>query len=429
MTPALSTTPAEALEGSRLDVIAMIRDGIPPREYVPGAAGLLPKSKRVHIAAEKKTGKSLAITVVTAIDIVAAGGTVRVLDRENGGDEYARRLGAVLDARNANDAFRENVRDRLHYHAWPTLQLGWRGDPHYPAAFGDDDVVIFDSTRSHLTPLNLSEDESDDFAAFVAALIDPLMQAGKTTITLDNTGHSDKERARGTSAKEDLCDIAFTMKRLAAFSSTRTGRLELRCLASRLGEIDGTWTMELGNGRYGSWEQTGDRPPEVREDVRKASLEVLRAAGGTLGVDKIGKAIRARPGNTLTFSAATLREGLAVWAAEPGSGVLKDPSGKGYLAHVGPSRHGDHVVEPATRLDTGSADAPRTTALTADMPTSDSRDTARRGVHAAGPHPLRGGAGGGGHTREISDSGRTGSQPHGPVDGELQLFAQSEDTV
>ena len=49
-----------------------------------------------------------------------------MLDRENGADEFARRLESVLDARGADDAFREAVRDRLRYYAWPTLSLDWR---------------------------------------------------------------------------------------------------------------------------------------------------------------------------------------------------------------------------------------------------------------------------------------------------------------
>jgi AAA domain len=405
--------PRAALDHSRVDVIAMIDEGIPPRAYVPGADGLLPKGKRVHVAAEKKTGKSLAMCVVTAIQIVAAGGSVAVLDRENGADEFARRLEAVLDARGADDTFRERVRVHLRYHAWPAMRLDWADDPAYPAAFGGVDVVIFDSSRSHLTPLGLKEDLSDDFAQFTTALIDPLMRAGITTINLDNTGHNEKGRARGTSAKEDLCDIAFTMRTLTPFTSTNRGRLELRCTASRLGEVGGVWHMKLGGGHYGAWEKIGARPPEAREELREAALEVLLAAGETLGSEKIGDAIRARPGNTLKFGADALRAGLKAWAADPATGVVRGPSGVGFTAHVERPRHDPHVETVATRLDTAVADTAETPASTGDMSMSDRSDTTRHGGHVVVSSPYGG---------DTTDKQATEDGYHGWSDDELQAM-------
>jgi hypothetical protein len=381
------TSPSEILERSRVDVIGMIDAGIPDREYVPGARGLLAKGKRVHVSAEKKTGKSLSMAVVMPVQIVAAGGTVVVLDRENGADEFARRLEAVLDAQEADKAFRGQIRERLRYHAWPTLRLDWREDPAYPEAFGDVDVVIFDSSRSHLTPLGLKEDASDDFAAFTSALLDPLMQTGKTTVTLDNMGHEAKERARGTSAKEDLCDVAFTMRAITPFSSSLAGRLELRCTASRLGEVGGTWQMELGAGHYGTWKQIGARPPEAREDLREAALDVLRAEA--MGVNRIAKAIRERPGNALRFSDRDLRAGLEAWSADPASGVLSGPAGKGFTSHGGTSRHDARGEDPTPRRATDSAAMAETPANTGDMPMAGAHATARHGTHGGDGVSLR----------------------------------------
>lgn len=385
-------TPAQALAKSRVDVLQIIRDGIPDREYVPGAEDLLPRGKRIHVTAEKKTGKSLSIAVVTPVAIVAAGGTVVVLDRENGADEYARRLQDVLEARDADDAFSERVREHLHYHAWPTLDLAWHDDPDYPAAFTGADLVIFDSSRSHLTPLGLKEDQSDDFAAFTTALIDPLMNAGITTITLDNSGHLEKDRPRGTSAKEDLCDIAFTMKALTPFSAATPGRLELRCAASRIGEITtgDTWHLALGAGHYGTWQRIGTRPPEARDELREAAVEVLAAARETLGSEKIGKAIRARPENTLKFSAQDLRAGLNAWAADPASGVLPAAHGKGFTTHVGSPRHDPRVTTPPTRSDTTPPDAAQTPTTTGQTPMSNLLDTGRHAGHVGVCPPLRG---------------------------------------
>jgi hypothetical protein len=406
-----SASPKEALERSRVDVVGMIRSGMPEREFVVGSAGTIVKSKRHNLAAEGKTGKTLAMSVVMALDILGAGGTVAVLDRENGADEFARRLEAVLDARGADDALREVVSERLRYYAWPSLSLDWRDDPSYVETFADVDLVIFDSTRSHLTPLGLKEDQSDDFAAFTNALIDPLTIAGVATLTLDNVGHAEKGRARGTSAKADLCDVAYVMHRVTPFSFDVAGRVELRCTHSRLGEVDGAWEMELGGGHYGSWRRMGARPAQARGDVLDAVLDVLVVAGGPLGSEKIGKAIRARPGNTLKIAAADLREGLSAWASDPASGVLANPSGKGYLAHVGTVRHDPHVATRPTRLDTTDGDTAQTSIETGDLPMSGDSDTARHGGHVGVRPPY-----GGDTTDTRSRNGDGAEAPESAVD-------------
>jgi hypothetical protein len=370
----------------------MIEKGIPAREYVPGALGLLPKAKRLHIAAQKKTGKSLVFGVVVPLHVVAAGGTVAILDRENGAEEYARRLEAVLGARGADAGFKETARQGYHYHAWPAMRLNWGSDRGYPDAFADTDLVVFDSSRPHLTPLGLKEDLSDDYAEFTAALVDPLMRAGKTVIVLDNTGHAEKGRARGTSAKEDLADIAFTMKTITPFSANSAGRVKLRCTASRLGEFTAgaTWQMQLGGGHYGAWERIGARPPAERDDLHEAVAGVLIAAADPMGVERIGRAIRDRPGNSLHFAAETLRSALAEWASDPTSGIIAGHDGVGYTVHVGRPRHGGQVGEAATRRETTSDDEGESRAAVEDLPVSGSGDMGRHGGHVAVVAPVRG---------------------------------------
>jgi hypothetical protein len=91
-------TPAAILEASRVDLIALIRNGIPERAYVPGCEPWLLAGKRYLIPATAGVGKSLAMETV-AVAVVAAGGRVVILDVENGADEYARRLEDILTAR------------------------------------------------------------------------------------------------------------------------------------------------------------------------------------------------------------------------------------------------------------------------------------------------------------------------------------------
>ena len=220
-----------------------------------------------------QAGKSLAFGIVAALDIVAAGGVVAVLDRENGQDEYARRLDSVLTARGVSPAMRDLVRRNYRYHAWPSLKLEWGQDPvAYAQAFDGATVVMLDSTRKFLTAVALAEDDSDDYARFTELLIDPLARAGISVVLFDNTGHGAKDRSRGTSAKEDLADLVFSLESALGFSLARRGTLELSCRASRLGEVEGSWMLDLGGGKYGSWHRKDGA------DSRKAFHDACVAA-------------------------------------------------------------------------------------------------------------------------------------------------------
>jgi hypothetical protein len=344
-------TPREALEQYLVNVVARIREGIPLREWVTGARGRLAKGKRHLIVASKKTGKSITEAVVTPLEVIAHGGVVAVLDRENGADEYTRRADAVLTARGADQALRQGVESRLRYYDWPRMRLEWGEDPDaYVEAFADVDLIIFDSSRSHTAALRLKENESDDYAAWMAALIDPLARAGKTVVVLDNSGH-ESTRARGTSSKEDLFDIVFYMTAPEPFSLTVAGRAQLVCEHSRIGELTkgDSWEMRLGAGHYGGWEKLGaSRPPQAHDDWRDAAIEVLCAAGRHLGHERVEKAIREREGNTLRFDGKAFRSALKAWSADPTSGIQHDTA-KGYFCNAGQlplTPGGDHHPTP-----------------------------------------------------------------------------------
>jgi hypothetical protein len=306
---------AAALEGARVDLIQMLEHGIAPRRLVPGAGGWLVAGKRHHIAAERKTGKSLAIGVVAAVDIVTAGGSVAVLDRENGADEYVRRLHDVLEARAASVELRERVRRELRYYAWPTLKLEWSKSPAYPAAFDGVAAVIFDSSRKFLTSVGLKEDLSDDYSTFAEALIDPLMQAGIAPVILDNTGHSDNTRARGSSSKGDLADVIFTLRKTVPFDTHTEGQVELAIQESRFGDVSGAWTLRLGGGRFDSW----GRPQanDLREIFRATCVDVLTQQH-PLGRDALLEAVR---GKRFQVSNETARDWLAELTSDPTSGL------------------------------------------------------------------------------------------------------------
>ena len=267
---------AAALAASRVDLAALIRDGVPPREFIPGSGGALVVGKRHLVFAGPKLGKSITMAVVTALDIIAAGGRVAVLDRENGSDEYARRWKAVLSARGADVELRAKWARNYTYYAYPQFKLEWGKDPDYAQAFDGVTVVIFDSSRRFLTHLGLKESENDDFARFTDALIDPLFEAGIASVILDNTGHENQEHARGASAKADVVDLVFALKQTQEFGIEAEGSVELECKQSRIGEVAGAWEMELGGGHYGSWLHCGGGVS--RRQFHNACVEALAEA-------------------------------------------------------------------------------------------------------------------------------------------------------
>jgi hypothetical protein len=325
--------PALALAQSRVDLIRLIDEGIPEREFVPGSGGALAKGKRHHIAAGLKEGKSLSIGIVLALDVVLAGGVVVVLDRENFADEYARRLESVLNAREVTPEQREQVRADYRYHDRPSLKLQWGEDPNYPAAFAGVDLVIFDSVRKYLTDAGLEENSSDDYSRFAESLVDPLTHAGITSVLLDNTGH-EENRARGTKSKGDLADVIYSLKATKEYALNRAGRLEMTIQHSRIGELTGSWGLDLGDGNYGSWAHVGG--VEARRVFRETVLAVLLESS-PLGRDPLVGKLRDQG---LKGTDKTWHTWLAEDAAEEIYGFMHSKGGRTArtpLAHPLPS--------------------------------------------------------------------------------------------
>jgi len=238
----------QRLADSRVDLLAYMDGALPERAWLPCSDRMLARGSRHHVAAPLKSGKSLGF-LAHAVNMTIAGARVVILDRENGADEYARRLSDVLGDRPA-DA-RDAVRERLAYYAWPALNLA--DGAALAKVLAGVDLVILDSTRTFLSSLALDEDRSDDFAKFSTAIVEPLFRAGIATVQLDNTGHGDKGRARGSSSKGDLADVLYSLKTTTAFDQQRRGTLRLVRAHARFGDVAPAFTMDLGAGRFGTF--------------------------------------------------------------------------------------------------------------------------------------------------------------------------------
>lgn len=265
----------DLLSEFRVDLVERIQKGIPEREYVPGCDGWLIRGKRYLLFASAGVGKSLGALVV-AVEVVAQGGRVVVLDVENGGDEYARRLEDVLSTR--DDTVAEACRERLRYYEFPTLSLDWTPEE-WARSIGGADLVIFDSSRMALSSVGLSEDANDDYAEFTNKLVVPLARAESTTLILDNVGHGDGGHPRGASAKGDLNEVVFELTAVEPFDGDTRGKVVWRRRRQRFSGVPVSMEQVLGGGAFElpnplAQEQEREegrfRPTHLMEQVSKA---------------------------------------------------------------------------------------------------------------------------------------------------------------
>jgi hypothetical protein len=252
----------------RVDLFARIRDGIPEAVYLPASLGMLRAGKRHHMPAPKKVGKSIA-ELVHSVDMGLAGARVVIFDRENGGDLFAERLEQIITARGLDDEAQAQLADRIAYYEFPRFRNTDEQD--LVALCSGADLVIFDSQRMFLSDLGLEESGNDDYADFMAALIDPLFRAGIATLVLDNAGHQEPKRGRGASAKGDLNEINFSLETIEPFNLDTTGRIRLEIENSRFGNT-GRWDLEIGGGVFGSWRRIDDATTDEATGFRPTGL-------------------------------------------------------------------------------------------------------------------------------------------------------------
>jgi len=182
-----------------------------------------------------------------------------------------------------------------------------------------------------LSSLALDENSSDDFAKFASQIIEPLFTAGIATVQLDNTGHGDKNRARGSSSKGDLADVLYTLKQTTAFDQNRRGALRLVRAHSRFGDVAPAFTMALGGGHFGAFEADEGAEQAAKAPFRPSLLmeRVSLALEHSPGLSK--KALRL----TVKGRAAYTDTSLEILIAE------------GYVrVHVDGQAHEHHVVRP-----------------------------------------------------------------------------------
>ncbi len=279
---------AERVTGRKVDLFHLLEHGIPEIDYLPASDRMLIRGKRHLLPAPRRAGKTLTM-LVHSVTMVLAGARVIILDVENGSNEYARRLGQIMAAFDLDNPQRTLVREQLTYYAFPRLHTGDR-DNFLDLCTGAD-LVILDSSRRFLHDLGLAENDADDYATFMAELIDPLFEHRIATLILDNVGLADQTRGRGTSAKADLNEVQLTLEIVAAYSTGTVGKIRLRIEAgnSRFGN-EGTWEQTIGAGVFSPWELVSDHDIIAEatntKQAAQAAREVKARADGIAIVER-----------------------------------------------------------------------------------------------------------------------------------------------
>src|SRR5439155_25125674 len=107
----------------QLALVKRIKDGIPPIDYLPESDSMFVKGKRHTISAPRKTGKSIA-NLAHCVRISLAEAKLIILDRENGGNEYARRLESIMASWELSARNKGRVRTHLKYFEFPRFRAG-----------------------------------------------------------------------------------------------------------------------------------------------------------------------------------------------------------------------------------------------------------------------------------------------------------------
>jgi hypothetical protein len=239
----------EHIIGNRTKLIQRIRGGIPPRPYHALSHGILVKGKRHQCVAPYKVGKSIAWQSHLT-QVCLEGETVLYIDKENGADEFARRLECFIKAWDLSDEQQEVIEEQFIYIEYPRLRLDDEEALNGLISDYEVDILVLDSQRMVLSDMNLAEDSSDDYGKFMNRLVLPL---NCTVLILDNTGWENHTRGRGTSSKGDQNEVLFSMGPAKTFDVNQEGSLALYQEATRF-DRGGPWIMTLGGGTYGTWE-------------------------------------------------------------------------------------------------------------------------------------------------------------------------------
>jgi hypothetical protein len=356
-------TAVEAIRRALLEDAQDTQDATgPAREEVPGAGGLLHRGVPVLFYGGHGTGKT-SVVMTLALSAAAAGERVLYLDRENGPALSRERIRAILDANPEwGDPLAEGSFAGRH---WAELDKRWQGSDFGEAIAGAGfSGVILDSAREHLRQVGLDPDR-DDVTPLLDLAVSPLIRRGLWVAALDNVGHRERHRPKGSGSKLDALPQGYRVTTVEEFSPILSGRIKIVCQRSRYGDIGREWSMRLGGGLWELPSARSEAPDarsareiaERREAFRRACIDALRE-DEPQGRNRLIAAARDRGAEGRT---ERLREWLAALAADPASGIVSARRGYALAAlnTYGPEQAGHSGAIPPKGLRPGGRAIPR----------------------------------------------------------------------
>jgi hypothetical protein len=349
--------------------------GATVREPVPGTGGLFWRGVAHSLFGDRGEGKSV-VTVTATVAAAAAGEHVLYLDRENGRSLLRSLVVGVLEAH-------EDWPDVLASGAWmgrhyPAFDAMWEPADYAEAIAGHGYTgVVYDSVREVISELGGDPNAEADYSTLQRVLVTPLLRRGVWVVLLDNVGHVEKGRPKGSGAKLDAVPIAYQVHTAQEFGPTTEGAVEVKCTRSRYGDVGREWGVRVGGGRFDVPEPREESPDQraAREVGQRrehfiADVRAELTKDAPLGRKELLKRVKGA-------RTETKREWLAEATADPASGIVHDER-SGYSLRT-PSEGGPQVGARAPLKGRGTPGPP-----TAGTPPTADDLLARAGGHDFG---------------------------------------------
>jgi hypothetical protein len=285
------------LLSKRMDLGKLLRDGVPPVEYMPGefARRTVYAEGVTGFTGHPEAGKTTFVCRL-AMDAMKHGRHVVYLDFENGENDTVRRFQAL-------GADADLLSEFLVYIPFPGPpnwdEIGTVWDE-FPNAVG-----VWDSTRGVLRSLGLDEDRASEVVRFMDPLVEFALSRKVPCLLIDHVtkaATSSSGYARGSGDKLAAVQAQWYVDRVRPFSESEVGEIELTRWKARSGGLSRTHRFEVGDGHglLTFRRLDPDQSPEGKVDQR--IIEFLKSKGSQTcsqndvesGVEGTGKLVRDR---------------------------------------------------------------------------------------------------------------------------------------
>lgn len=254
-----------------VDLVGLIRDGVPAPELLPG--GLLYRGGIHVVSGEPDCGKT-TLCLWQAISLVRSGGRVLILDEEGGPEITAEKL-IALGVTDTDVA-------RLTYVPFPAAEWGSSDVAELRALLAavDPDMVLIDSVAAFLARAGLDENSAADVTSWWSRVLTPIARdhgAAVVAIDHDSKAGQDSRFSRGSGAKLAASDVMIKVRLVQPFARQQNGVLRLDVTKDRRGYLGRAWDVQVrtGDGLSLVLSEAVDDPPAAEADLAPAEQKLL----------------------------------------------------------------------------------------------------------------------------------------------------------